>query len=143
MVADAENKTKEKMKRKGNGVNVPAEDTTDSEGDLEILESECEVPEVEMLDCIVVQLKQFIFCSLAMPCIWVSVRHRGLYILALASFPFIPGCLCCPAHFLNVLSLESGTSQQSHFSTPTSFRGLLRVHYPAHLSLIPVLHLKA
>jgi hypothetical protein len=57
MVADAENKTKEKMKRKGNGVNVPAEDTTDSEGDLEILESECEVPEVEILNCFVLQRK--------------------------------------------------------------------------------------
>ena len=57
MVAEAEKKTREKKKRKVRPVNVPTEDTTDSEGDIEIVESESEVSEVEMLDCIAVQHK--------------------------------------------------------------------------------------
>jgi hypothetical protein len=60
MVAEAEKQTREKKKGKGKRTNVPAEDTTDNECDHEIVESvesEYEVSEVEMLDCIVVQRK--------------------------------------------------------------------------------------
>jgi hypothetical protein len=49
MVAEAEQKMKEKEKRKGKCTKVLAEDITDDEYDIEIIEIESEVSEVGFL----------------------------------------------------------------------------------------------